>query len=347
MAAKQKPQRNDPVTPGTQGIPPQQIQLDKTAVSQLMDLASAGALIEAIQKKRDGTKVLVLAYNDAPPAPSMLTPVVLPPLSTLLSNMGKVKKLDLFLRSTGGITEVPWRIVTLLREFADELAVMIPSIALSGATHISIAADELIMSPFSVLGSVDPSRNHPLLPKDASGRPIPISVEDLKHCIGFVRRELGESYPQQNLGLIISELFKYINPLALGALEQSYDLSKLITRKCLRSHNRGLDEEQIEKIVELLASGYCSHSFLISRSEVENELGLPVTRPDDELVQLMKSLEDYYLARFNNIKQLPSPNSNLGMRVGGVLQLSSNGYAIAQILQRDGKVVADPWLPIS
>ena len=347
MVTKQKSQKGATATPRTQTGLPQQLQLDKKILSQLMDLRSAGPMIEAIEKKRNGTKVLVLAYNDAPPAQSMLTPALLAPLSTLLANMGKVKKLDLFLRSTGGITEVPWRIVTLLREFADEIAVMVPSIALSGATHISIAADELIMSPFSVLGSVDPSRNHPLLPKDASGKSIPISVEDLKHCIGFIRRELGESYPEQNLALIISELFKYINPLALGALEQSYDLSKLITRKCLRSHNRQLDEEQIEKIVELLASGYCSHSFLISRSEVENELGLPVTKPDDELVQLMKSLENYYLERFHNIKQLPAPNSNLGVRVGGVLQLSSDGHAIAQILQRDGKVVVDPWLPIS
>lgn len=346
MATKQKSQKGNAVTPRTQAVPPQQLKLDKKEISQLMDLGPAGPMIEAIGAKRNGTKVLVLAYNDTPPARSMFTTAILAPLSTLLSNMGKVKKLDLFLKSTGGITEIPWRIVTLLREFTDELAVMVPSIALSGATHIAIAADELIMSPFSVLGSVDPTRSHPLLPKDASGKPIPISVEDLKHCIGFVRTELGESYPQQNLGLIISELFKYINPLALGALEQSYDLSKLITRKCLRSHNRQLDEEQIEKIVELLASGYCSHAFLISRSEVENELGLPVTKPDNELIQLMKSLEDYYLERFNTIKQLPAPNSNLNMRVGGVLQLSSDGHAIVQILQRDGKLVVDPWLPI-
>lgn len=346
MATRHKAQQVPAGTPTTQATPAQ-IQLDKKATSLLMDLGQAGPIIEAIEKKRNGTKLLALVYNDAPPVPCMLRPALLAPLSTLLSSMGKVKKLDLFLRSTGGVAEIPWRIVTLLREFADELAVILPSIALSGATHISIAADELVMSPFSALGSVDPTRNHALLPKDPSGKPIPISVEDLKHCIGFVQEQLGESYPRQNLALIISELFKYINPLALGALEQSYDLSKLITRKCLRSRKLQLDEEEIERIVELLASGYCSHSFLISRFEVENELGLPVTKPDDELLQLMKSLEDYYLERFHSTKQLPAPNSNLSLRVGGVLQLSSHGQAIAQILQPDGKLVTDPWLPIS
>lgn len=346
MAAKRKPQQGRAATPGTQSIPTR-IQLDRNAISQLMDLGQAGPIIDAIERKRGGTKLLALVYNEAPPVPSMFTTALLSPLSILISNMGKVKKLDLFLRATGGRTEIPWRIVTLLREFADELAVIIPSIALSGATHISIAGDELVMSPFSMLGSVDPTRNHPLLPKDTSGQPIPISVEDLKHCIAFVREQLGESYPQQNLALIISELFKYINPLALGALEQSYNLSKLITSKCLKSRKVQLDEKQIEKIVELLASGYFSHSFLISRSEVENELGLTVTKPDEELVQLMKSLEDFYLERFHNMKQLPAPNSNLNMRVGAVIQLSSAGYAIAQILQPDGKLVVDPWLPIS
>ena len=79
--------------------------------------------------------------------------------------------------------------------------------------------------------------------------PIPISVEDLRHCIRFIREQLEESYQKQNLALIISELFKYINPLAIGALEQSYNLSKLITRKSLGSRNVKLEDTQIEKIV--------------------------------------------------------------------------------------------------
>ena len=345
MAGKQKFQQGPAATPKTSPVPTH-IQLDKKVVSELIDLGQIRPMIEAIEKKRGGTKLLVIVYNEAPPVPSMLRPPLLGPLSELLSNMGKVEKLDLFLRSTGGQTEVPWRIVTLLREFSDKFAVLIPSIALSGATHMSIASDEIIMSPFAVLGSVDPTRNHALLPKDSAGNPIPISVEDLKHCIRFIRTELGESYPQQNLALIISELFKYINPLALGALEQSYNLSKLITRKCLMTRNNKLDDEHIERIVEQLAGGYFSHSFLISRSEVEGDLGLPVTKPDNELEQLMSALEKSYLQCFNNIKQLPPPNSNLGLRIGGVIQQSTSGHVIAQILRPDGKIMIDPWVPL-
>ena len=250
------------------------------------------------------------------------------------------------MKSTGGRAEVPWRIVALIREHSEHLSVLIPDFALSGATHIAIAADELIMSPFSVLGSVDPTRSHPLLPKDINGNPIAISVEDLKHCITFIKAQLGESYPEQDLALIISELFKYINPLALGALEQSYNLSKLITRKCLRSRKTQLTEEHVEIIVEKLAGGYFSHSFLISRADVESDLGLPVTKPEDELIQLMSNLDVYYLQQFGSTKPLPAPNTNLVVRLGGILQTSDKCFGNVQLLQKDGKPLSDIWIPL-
>lgn len=323
------------------------IQIDTANLVQLIDLNSTKPFIEAIQTKRGGTKLIALVYNDAPPFPAMLAPAAIRPLSAILSKLGKVPKLDLFLRCNGGVAEVPWRVVSLLREFSDELSVIVPSAALSGATHIAISADELVMGPFSVLGSVDPSRNHPLSPKDASGNQIPISVEDLKHCINFVREQLGESYSQQNLALIISELFKYINPLALGALEQSYNLAKLVTRKCLSTHKKPLTDEQINKIEEQLASGYYSHSFLISRAEVESDLGLPVTKPDDELLRMILDLENCYMQSFNSTKPLPAPKTNLNVRVGGVIQSAVNTQALAQIVQSDGKLIGDTWLLIN
>lgn len=320
------------------------LQVDMGSLVQAFNLGSARPMIESLEAKRPGSKLLAIVYNDTPPAPSVLAPPALMPLMDILSLLGKVPQIDVFLRSTGGITEVPWRMVTMLREFADKLAVIVPSIALSGATHIAIAADELVMSPFAVLGSVDPTTNHPLLPKDAQGKPIPTSVENLKHCIKFIREQLGESYPQQNLALIISELFKYINPLALGALEQSYNLSKLISRKCLKSRKQPLTDEQIEAVVEQLAGGYFSHSFLISRSEVESDLKLPVTKPNTEVSELVLRLENHYVQQFQ-AKPIPVPNTQFTARVGGIIQISNKGWAIAQILKSDGQLVSDPWVP--
>ena len=313
------------------------------AMMQQWQIAAARPLIQKIEKKR-GARLLCLVYNEMPPAPTMLTPAALVPLEQILSSMGKVDKLDVFLRCTGGVTEVPWRVVSLLREFTTTLGVIVSRIALSGATHIAIAADELIMTPFSVLGSVDPTRNHPLLPKNAEGNSIPTSVEDLKHCIQFIKDQLGDSYFNQNLALIISELFKYIDPLAIGALEQSYNLSKLITRKSLKSRKEELSEEQIEKIVEQLAGKYFSHSFLISRNEVESDLGLPVIRPDDELLGLITQLEGHYLKEFNREAQTTQGKPEPLFRVGGVMQVIDRGWVIAQVYLQNGQTIADPWM---
>jgi len=258
--------------------------------------------------------------------------------------MGKVPKLDLVLRTTGGAAELPWRIVSLLREFSDELGVIVSGFALSGGCHIAIAADDLVMGPFSMLGPVDPTRNHPLLPKDAKNEPIPTSVQDLKHCIQFIREQLGENYAQQNLALIVSELFKYINPLALGALEQTYNLSRLITKKVLGTRNIKLSDALVDKIVDVLSGQFYSHAFLISREDVERDLGLKVTRPDDELLELLTNLETQYVTEFQ--KAVPAaPNSQDPLAyVGALLQTTRTGLVLALVKKKDGTNVAEPWV---
>lgn len=329
-------------TPPTQV--PQEMTINFRELLQQWDLNAAKPIIAAIERKR-GTKLISLIYNGNPPAPSAITPAVLNPLEQILSQMGEVPRIDLFLESGGGVTEVPWRIVCLLREFATEkLAVIVSRRALSGATHIAIAADELVMTPFSVLSSVDPTRRHPLLPKDADGTPIPTSVEDLKHCIGFIREQLGDSYSNQNLALIISELFKYINPLAIGALEQSYNLSRLITEKCLKSRIEQLTEDHIKDIVERLSGKYFSHSFLISRSEVVSDLKLPVTKPDAELSMLISQLTTHYLQQFEKIVQAMPPKPGPIFRVGGIMQTTDICWLIASLMHQDGRPIGDPWV---
>lgn len=324
-----------------------QMPINLLELLQQWNLGAAKPIIEDIERKR-GTKLVCLMYNEAPPVPTMLTPAALAPFEQMLVQIGEIPRLDLFMRCTGGITEVPWRVVSLLREFATEkLSVIVSRIALSGATHIAIAADELVMTPFAVISSVDPTRNHPLLPKDAEGKPIPTSVEHLKHCIEFIRDQLAESYPNQNLALIISELFRYINPLAIGALEQSYKLSRLITSKCLKTRRQPLTDEHVEQIVDQLAGKYFSHTFLISRSEVESDLGLPVTRPDPELCKLISALENHYSQQFQKVVQAIPPNAEPLFRVGGIMQTSEKGWAIATVFHPDGRVIIDTWAPFN
>ena len=183
-----------------------------------------------------------------------------------------------------------------------------------------------------------------MLPKDAAGRTIPTSVQDLKHCIQFVREQLGDAYPNQNLALIISELFKHVNPLSIGAIEQTYNLSRMMTRKILKTRKAPLPEEQITRIVEALAGQYYSHSYPISRIEVEADLGLPVVRPDPALSGAIRALEDQYLSDFAKTVQFQANANEPILRIGALLQTTTMGWAIIQVLAKDGALAADPWL---
>lgn len=219
-----------------------------------------------------------------------------------LRNIGKVEKIDLFLHSTGGATEVPWRIITLLRGFCKKLGVMIPRKALSAATHIALGADEIIMGDGSELSPVDPSRTHPLLPKDEKERPLAISVQDLKHCVEFIRRggtttEREEEtattkYESADLASIYVTLFQYVHPLALGAIEQSYALAKLISRKLLSTHM--VDKKEAQKIADRLSDEFKSHNYLIGWKEAKDDLGLKVKFDDGVLMDKMLRLYDIY-----------------------------------------------------
>ncbi len=302
---------------------------------------SNAPLIKAIEDHL-GTPVLALVMGED----HWLEGNMVEPFYGVLESIGKVDSLSLFLISQGGVTEVPWRIISLLREFCTRLRVIVPVHAVSGATHIAIAADELIMGDRSFLGSVDPTRRHPLLPKDDKGKPIPVSVQDLKHCIQFIRDQLGESYPQQNLALIITELFKHINPLSIGAIEQSYSLSKLITDKALRTRREPLDDEHISIIVKKLSEEYYSHSFPISRDDVEKDLKLKVTRPDKALWDRINQLRLYYEPILAAAKQLKAGPAEFEIRYAGFIDSTAERRFLCQVKPLGQPVAQKRWLDV-
>jgi ClpP class serine protease len=76
-----------------------------------------------------------------------------------------VKQLDVFLCSNGGSGTVPWRLISLFREFAEKVAVLVPYKAYSAATMLALGADEIVMGPFAEMGPIDPTvaRDHAAL----------------------------------------------------------------------------------------------------------------------------------------------------------------------------------------
>jgi hypothetical protein len=218
-----------------------------------------------------------------------------------LLRLGKQPQIDLFLVSRGGATDVPWRIVTLIREFTDRFCVLVPFHAQSAATHICLGADEIVMTELGQLGPVDPSRTHPLLPEDKfqppgqDPRPLSISVQDLRQFLQFIANEDAEAEGRMKVTdptPIYVELMHHVHPLVIGAMEQTYSLAKQLTVNMLRLHMDPGDES-IEQLADKFADYYKAHSYPIGRKEAI-DLGLKVTVAPDDLRDVMWQLWKRY-----------------------------------------------------
>jgi hypothetical protein len=333
QSAQNKQEKVQPIN-----IPMPQM-IDIEAIVRTITTGSNKALIQEIQKHRKNTPLVTLVLNRY--TNYFLNPNLVRPLYEIVDSIGKKDAIDLYLLSTGGIAEVPWHIVSILRSYATRFGAIIPEHALSGATHIAIAADELVMLEISSLGSVDPSRTHALLPKDANGNPIQASVQDFKHMMKFVSSPLGRWFKRKSMREITIELFKYVNPLALGAIDRSNQLSRLITRKVLASRVERLSKKREKNIEEKLAGEYFSHSFPISRKEVESELRIPVVKPNADLKKAIWELNLYYDSLFKSQIVLPGTNQMLAARYLGFIDSENVRKIIFGIYEISGKVIAE------
>ncbi len=247
-------------------------------------------LIEQIQDIRK-SKVIVYFTGHGKVSQSMIAEdAVLPIYQHLLSSTSDEEdtpNIDLFLFTHGGDVSVPWRIVTMIREFCGRFAVLIPYKAYSAGTMISLGADEVVMGRKAELSPIDPT----LVRRTVSEAEIPprqISVEDVSSYISFMRDRAGIT-DQAALAQVVSQLAAHLTPLTLGTVNRQYSHIRLVARKLISSRNDRLEEERISSIVEALTEKMYSHGHAIGRSEAK-DLGLPIDIPDSELEQAIWSL---------------------------------------------------------
>jgi serine dehydrogenase proteinase len=309
-----------PATP-TPGTPP-------AALAQFPpgDRSDVLPLIQAIEKLR-GRRMITYFLDER----GSIAGDAVRSIYSQLEAVGRQEQLDLWIHSHGGFTEVPWRIVQMVREYCTNFGALVTEQATSAATHLCLGADEIVMGPASLLGPVDPQRQHPLLPltKDASTGgevPVAVSVQDLKHAVEFVKREAGGAdLTGEAYASVIGALFDKVHPLAIGGIEQSYSLSKLITRRVLSTHmDERKDGEQIDRLADALCDEFMSHAFPIGRIEAKR-LGLKVTDAPADLYAAMWGLLNYYENLDRGSKPLPSTAQAVGPVPGGNVTYSSIG----------------------
>jgi hypothetical protein len=231
------------------------------------------------------------------------------------------KGVDLFIHSNGGSGTVPWRIVSLIRQYTGNLAVLVPHRAFSAATLIALGADEIVMHKMGCLGPIDPSVTNIFNPPNPvnPGQLSPISVEDVTAFFRLVKDEVGITHEDELVQALIA-LTQKIHPLAIGNVQRSHNQSRLMARKLLRLHMKSESQEpEIERLIDTLKSNLFYHGHPINREEAKTDLKLKVAVPPPEVESLMWDLylqyeDDLKLNEpFNPLRELelrlPAPQS--------------------------------------
>src|ERR1043166_3942564 len=105
-------------------------------------------LIRALEEARGGTAVITYLTSTRPNLEAPMAMDAIPVIHQHLEAIATPReetRIDLFLHSNGGDGVVPWRLVTLIREYCAELSVLVPHRAFSAATLAALGADRIIM----------------------------------------------------------------------------------------------------------------------------------------------------------------------------------------------------------
>ena len=95
-------------------------------------------LIRAIEDMRNSFVITYMCGDRRGAPPAQISEDAIRPMYDHIRDLPKSSKIDLFLYSRGGAVEVPWRMITMLREHCQNLGVLIPYRAHSAATLMAL-----------------------------------------------------------------------------------------------------------------------------------------------------------------------------------------------------------------
>lgn len=257
------------------------------------------AAITALQEARGGSIVIVYITSTREGLESQMAMDVVPIIYRHLRALSATgqSRVDLFLHSNGGDGVVPWRLVSLIREYSTEFTVLVPHRAFSAATLTALGADQVLMHPMGMLGPIDPTVVTPYNPPNPENptQRLGISVEDVASFIALVKEDVGIRH-EEELVQAFGSLTREIHPLALGTVKRSTSQSRMLGEKLLKGRRSNpLDEHSITEIVDKLASKLYFHGHPIHRGEARDELKLPfVANAPDQTADAMWALYELY-----------------------------------------------------
>jgi ClpP class serine protease len=275
------------------------------------------SLIKQIEELRKSRVITYLTSDKQGPVNARIAMDIIPIISRQLRAIGKTENIDFFLYSSGGDTMVPWRLVSMIREYCNKFSVLIPYKAHSAATMISLGADEIVMSDLSELSPIDPSTANVFNPSDPQNpqNKIPISVEDVMAYFDLAKNKFGIKN-DEDLAKIFNKFVEanpQIHPLALGNVNRTHNLIRMLAKRLLKSHKSSMKEDEIEKIVDYFTEKLYSHQYFIGRKEAKEDLGLKnIVNADETLSKAMTDLYEEYKKEME-LDVLWNPENELGV----------------------------------
>ncbi len=182
--------------------------------------------------------------------------------------------IDLVLHTPGGLVLASLQIARALKQHPGKVTVFVPHYAMSGGTLISLAADEIVMSPHAVLGPVDP--------------------------------QLGE-FPAASLVKVVEEKpLKDVDDRTLILADVGRKAIDQVCRSVEELLEGKMPEEQAKELARLLSTGTWTHDYPITFDRAK-DLGLPVSDAIPEEVLELMALYPQPVRRASGVEFLPGP----------------------------------------
>ena len=165
---------------------------------------------------------------------------------------GKDVPIDLILHTPGGLVLAALQIAEAIKKHKGKVTVFVPHYAMSGGTLISLAASEIVMSEYAVLGPVDP--------------------------------QLGKYPAASILKVIAKKPIKDVEDETLILADQA-EKAIIQLRESVKELLQGKPTNgKVDELARLLSEGTWTHDFPITYERAK-ALGLPVNSniPDDVL----------------------------------------------------------------
>ena len=207
-------------------------------------------------------------------------------MNEILSGLKKERKLYLFIKSDGGSGQVALRLVNLLRRKCQKLVALVPLDCESAATMLALGADEIQMGPMAFLTAVDTSIVHDMSPIDKDNDRVRVGTNELQRIIDLWDRKNGRASKNP-----YEEIYKYIHPLVVGAVDRAGSLATMLCSQILSYHIKNAALRQ--RIAHRLNNDYPSHGYPIVLREAQ-QIGLNAVEMEPALERDVMELNEIY-----------------------------------------------------